>query len=309
MYQRWLEAFHAVAIEGGFTAAAKLLKVGQPTVSAHVKTLEDHFGVELFLRRGRRVELTPAGQSLLTITRGLYGHEREAVAFLRAARNLETGKLTVGAIGPYDVMELLEAFRARHPKLRLSVSLGSTAEVLERLERFDIDLGVLGHEPREARFHSLFYRRHRVLVTLNAAHRLAKRRTIHIEELAGEEMILRAKGSTTREAFERALEQAGVAIRPVMEINSREAVREAVIRGLGIGVVSAAEFAPHERLRTLTVSNAEMHTYAHVVCLAERRHRPLIGAFLAIAEELARGHGPVPSVGRTTSKGPAVNAK
>lgn len=290
MYQRWFEAFHAVATAGGFTAAARQLNLGQPTVSTHVKTLEDHFGVELFRRRGRKVELTPAGLSLLTITRGLYGHEREAIEFLRAARALSTGELKVGAIGPYDVMELLEAFSARHPGMRLSVSLGSTAEVLERLERFDIDLGILGRAPTEPRFHSLFYRRHRVLVMVNAGHRLAARRAIRLAELAGEEMVLRAEGSTTRAAFAAALERAGVAIRPVMEINSREAVREAIIRGLGIGVVSAAEFAPHERLRTLAVSDAEIHTEAHVVCLAERRERTLIGAFLAIAETLAADH-------------------
>ncbi len=73
MYQKWLQAFHRVATEGGFTAAAKALNVGQPTVSTHVKALEDHFGVELFHRRGRNVELTALGSSLLSITQGLYG--------------------------------------------------------------------------------------------------------------------------------------------------------------------------------------------------------------------------------------------
>lgn len=288
MYQKWLQAFHTVAKEGGFTAAAKVLNVGQPTVSTHVRSLEDHFGIELFHRRGRSVELTGAGRSLLIITDGLYGHEEEAVKFLRAARELQAGELNISAIGPHDVMELLEAFRARHPKLRFSVTLGSTNEVLESLVEFDSDIGVIGHEEKDPRFSCRFYDRHEVLVTVNAAHPLARRRNIRIEELGGQEMVLRTVGSTTRKAFESALIRAGVEIRPVMEIKDREAVREAVIRGLGVGVVSESEFAPHERLRALRVTNAEMYTYAYAACLAERRNRPLIGAFFKMVDELVR---------------------
>lgn len=286
MYQKWLQAFHTVAVAGGFTAAAKALNVGQPTISTHVKTLEDYFGVELFFRRGRSVELTPVGRTLLTITRGLYGHEEEAVALLQAARTLRAGQLNVGAIGPYDVMELLEAFRDRHPKLALSVNLGSSEYVLDRLDRFENDVVVLPRAPVDKRFYSLFYNRHSILVTVHVNHRLAKRKRIRIEDLEGEEMVLRTLDSTTRQAFDAALVRAGVTVRPVMEINHREAVREAVSRGLGTGVVSEPEFAPHPRLKPLVVENADMHTEAYVVCLAERRERPLIDAFFKVASQL-----------------------
>ena len=80
MYEKWLQAFHAVARAGGFTAAARRLNVGQPTVSTHVRSLEDRFGVELFHRRGRVVRLTDTGRVLLTITQGMFGHEEEASA-------------------------------------------------------------------------------------------------------------------------------------------------------------------------------------------------------------------------------------
>lgn len=286
MYEKWLQAFHMVAKEGGFTAAARVLNVGQPTVSTHVRSLENYFGVELFHRRGRNVVLTGVGRSLLIITDGLFGHEEEAVKFLRAAQELQAGELNVSAIGPYDVMELLEAFGVGYPKLRFSVALGSTDEVLKSLLEFDSDIGILGHEERDPRFFCKFYNRHEVLVMVNAAHPLANRRAIAIEELDGQEMVLRGAGSTTRKAFMSALDQAGVKIRPVMEIKDREAVREAVIRGLGIGVVSESEFASHERLKTLRVSDAEMHIYAYVACLAERRNRPLIAAFFETVDTL-----------------------
>lgn len=286
MYQKWLQAFHTVAKEGGFTAAAKVLNVGQPTVSTHVKTLEEQFGVELFHRRGRSVELTDFGRSLFTITQGLYGHEEEAVAFLTSAKQFQKGQLNVSAIGPIDVMELLEAFQAAHPMLQFTVSLGSTDAVLQSLLEFNADVAVIGHEETDPRFFHRFYNRHEVLVIVNSSHPWADRTQIRIEELNGQRVILRTVGSTTRAAFQRALREAETNIHTVMEINNREAVREAVIRGLGIGVVSVSEFIPDKRLRPIRVTNAEMYTKAYVACLAERRNRPLISAFFAKAEDL-----------------------
>lgn len=289
MFQKWLEAFHAVAVSGGFTAAAKQLNVGQPTVSTHVKTLEDYFGVELFFRRGRSVELTPVGRSLLTITRGLYGHEEEAISLLKSARSLQAGRLTVGAFGPYDTMEFLAAFRKRHPAIDVAVTIGSTERVIADLERFESDVAVLPLEPKDKRFHSVLYRRRDVFVIVPATHRLAKRTRIRIEDLEGEEMILRTPDSTTRQAFDTAAAAAGVTVRPAMVINHRDAVREAVARGLGVGVMSESGFAPHPGLKSLRVSNAEMYTYTYVACLAERRERPLIDAFFKIVADLIAG--------------------
>jgi len=286
MYHKWLQAFHAVATEGGFTVAARSLNLGQPTISIHVKALEEQFGVELFHRHGRTVKLTPVGRSLLTITQGLYGHEDEAIQHLRAAQQLEAGELRVGAIGPFDVMELLQHFRDQHPKVNLSVNLGAKADVLTALLEFETDVGILAESETDPRFHQLFYNRAEVVVIVNKDHPWATRKRLRIRDLAGQPMVLRTEGSTTRTAFERATAAAGVEVQPVMEINNREAVREAVVRGLGIGVVSQSEFIPGERLRALRISDAEMNVDAYVACLAERLNRPLIGAFFAVAKNL-----------------------
>lgn len=286
MYQKWLQAFHTVAMTGGFTRAAETLNVGQPTISTHVKALEDYFRVELFHRRGRSVKLTPTGERLLTITRGLYVHEEEALALLRAARDLETGQLTLNAVGPFDVMEILQLFRRQHPGITTRVTLGFEEEILDGLRDFQYDVGVLGREVDDPQFHCEFYNRHRVLVIVHAEHRLARRRSIRLEELDGVDMVLRPIFSTTRQAFDRALTQAGVQVNPVMEINSREANREAVLRGFGAGVISETEFAPSPSIKTLRVSNADMFTNAFLACLAERRDRPLIAGFFRTAASI-----------------------
>ncbi len=286
MYQKWLQAFHTVATTGGFTRAAESLNVGQPTISTHVKSLEDYFRVELFHRRGRTVKLTPTGDALLTITRGLYGHEEEALALLRATRDRETGQLTLNAVGPFDVMEVLQVFRREYPAITTKVTLGFEGEILDGLRDFEYDIGVVGRQVDDPTFHCAFYNRHRVLVIVHADHPLSRRRTIRMQELEGCDMVLRPTFSTTRQAFDRALAEAGVTVNPVMEINSREAAREAVLRGIGIGVISETELAPSPDIGTLRVSDAEMFTNAFLVCLAERRDRPLIDAYFRTAASI-----------------------
>ena len=288
MYHKWLQAFHAVAREGGFTAGARSLNLGQPTISIHVKALEQQFGVDLFYRNGRTVKLTPVGRSLLMITQGLYGHEEEAIQLLRSAQQLEAGELRVGAIGPFDVMELLQHFRNQYPKVSLNVNLGAREKVLTDLLEFETDVGILAEPANDPRFLQLFYNRYEIVVIVNNDHPWAKRKRLRIKDLSGQPMVLRTKGSTTRVAFEKAIEEAGVQVQPVMEINSREAVREAIVRGLGIGVVSQSEFIPGERLRALRVTDARMQVDAYVTCLAERLKRPLIGSFFTIAKNLIK---------------------
>lgn len=286
MFQKWLEAFHTVAATGGFTRAAEALNVGQPTISTHVKSLEDYFRVELFHRRGRSVTLTPTGEALITITRGLYGHQEEALALLRATRDLEFGQLTLNAVGPFDVMEVLQVFRREHPRITTSVTVGFEDEILEGLRDFDYDVGVVGRQVDDPAFCCEFYNRHRVLVIVHSDHPLARRRTIRLKELKDCDMVLRPTFSTTRQTFDHALAETGINVNPVMEIDSREAAREAVMRGFGAGVVSETELAPSPSIRALRVSDADMFTQAFLVCRAERRDRPLIDAYFRTAASI-----------------------
>ena len=285
MHQRWLAAFHAVARAGGFTAAGKLLNVGQPTVSTHVHALEEHFKVELFHRRGRTVELTDIGKLLMTVTQGLFGHEEEAISLLRAAQALEVGSLKIGAIRPSDVMEIAAILVKKYENLKLSVTLGAGPDLLEGLLKFDFDVAIVGDEPEDKRFYSQFYNKHRILIVANVNHPFARRRSIRIEELEGQNFILRTSGSTTRKIFDRALQKAGVTIHPIMETNNREAVNAAILRAIGIGAISESEIVAHAKLKVLNIANAEMFNYAYVVCLAERRKRPLIDGFLKVASK------------------------
>ncbi|MEX0922675.1 MAG: LysR substrate-binding domain-containing protein [Rhodovibrionaceae bacterium] len=277
-----LRSFHAVAAEGGFTAASKVLHVGQPTITSQVKALEEQFRVELFHRHGRQVEMTSAGRDLFTVTRKMLSFEAEAIDLLKALGGLETGSLKIGAVGPYHVTEMLSAFGERFPGLKVQVNQGNSREMLRQLQGFAVDIAVLDNVEPDERLYTLPVGRHPISAFVNRDHRWFKRRGITLAELAGERLILREQGSTTRRLIEQAMAQAGLSAEPAMEIGSREAVWMAVEKGLGVGIVNAVEFVPHPRLKLLPITDATLTSEAQVVCLAERQASPLIRAFLSV---------------------------
>ncbi|MGH8723185.1 MAG: LysR substrate-binding domain-containing protein, partial [Burkholderiales bacterium] len=158
--------------------------------------------------------------------------------------------------------------------------------VAEDVLDYRTDVAVLAHIDENPRLLAIPYSRHGVVVFAHRDHPLARHQSVSIEALDGAGVIMREQGSTTRRAFEEALASAGVQPRVVMEIGSRESIREAVARGIGLGVVSEAELTPDERLRVIRIADAEIFTYAHVVCLKERRHRRLLAAFLGVVRDL-----------------------
>lgn len=278
-----LRSFYAVARMGSFTKAAEQLHVSQPTITTQVRFLEESYKVEPFHRHGRRVQLTPLGEQLMQLAQHIFSLEADAVSLLSDAGELRTGQLRVAAVGPYHVTKMLADFSAHYPDIKVSVSTGNSQDVLDRLLDYRADVGVLAQLVNDERFLSLPFSRHPVGIFTSASHRFARRRSIRLAELQGERMILREQGSTTRKALEQALDEAGVQPVVVMEISSREMIREAVSQGIGIAAVSTVEYVPGPGLHLVNISDADIVTYAHVLCLAERRSMRMVKAFFDTA--------------------------
>ena len=175
---------------------------------------------------------------------------------------------------------MLAAFNVRYPGIYVSVTVGNSRETLRDLLDYRTDVAVLAHVDPDARLVAIPYRRHRVVVMCPADHDFACRRSIRAGDMEGQRLIVREAGSTTRRAFDQAMREKDVRPRVVMEIGSRESIREAVAKGIGLGVVSEKEFIPDPRIRALQVSDADIYTYAHVVHLRERQNARLVRAFL-----------------------------
>ena len=283
-----LRAFHAVASRGSFTAAARGLNLTQPTLSSQVKALEETYGIRLFHRVGRGVTLTELGARLLEVTQRLYTLEEEAEEILSAARELNAGSIRVGSDGPHHVIPIIAEFNRRYPDLELSLDMGNADRVLRDLLESRIDVAVLASAGDDPRLYVFPFRTSRLVLFIPAGHPWSKRNKVRLADVAAERMVLRETQSATRKIFEAALQKAGVEPRSVMQIESREAVREAVAAGLGVGVVSEAEFDPDPRLRTLPFADAGLEITEYVVCLEDRRRLRIVQAFLEVAQALAQ---------------------
>jgi len=286
MLHSQLRSFHAVAKSGGFTAASREIHIGQSTISTQIKSLEDLYGVTLFHRPGRKIQISDCGKALFKISQRILQLEEEARDLLNAYGGILTGDLRVGAVGPYHATGMLAQFNKMHPGINLTVKLGNSMEMVDLLTNYSVDVAVLAHTEDNPAIYAQPFSRHPVVVFVNADHPFAKRQQIKLEELQGQRFVHRETGSTTRLAFEEALNKAGVKIDPVMEVGSREAVWLAVERGIGIGVVSDVEFNPHPNLRTIKISDTEIVTTAHITCLAERAESKIIKTFFDIAESI-----------------------
>ena len=280
-----IRAFHAVAMEGSFTKAARLLGVSQPAVTIQVRALEESYGVNLLHRTGQRVTLTGLGEGLLDHTRRIFDIEQEADELLTAAQELRGGHLKAGADGPYFVMGLLASFIGRYPGVRVTVAMGNSQSVLRDLVEYRTDVAVVARIDDDRRFHAKPYSRQPVVVFVSRDHAWAKRRSIKLTELEGQPMVLREEGSSTRQILEEALKQAGVKPVVVMEIGSREALHEAVAAGLGIGVVTESELGQDDRLVILKLSDVSLEAREFVVCLKERATVRTVQAFFDLADE------------------------
>ncbi len=276
-------SFHASAELGGFTAAAKALRISQPTITAQVRELETLYGVELFARRGRNVVLTSVGEELYEITKRIAHLEGEAKEFLQAHGGLQAGHLNLAAVGPFHATDVLVALKTQYPEIQVSVQLGNSQRTLERLLEFTADVAMIAHFEDDPRVEMVPFSQHRVIVFVHADHPWFSRKSVKLKDLEGQDFVLREQGSTTRLAFETALEEAGIAINPVVEIGSREAVWKAVEQGIGIGVVADFEFVPHPRLRTVEISDAEISTSYQIAYLKERSNSRLIQTLIRIA--------------------------
>lgn len=282
-----LRAFHAVASEGSFTKAANTLRVSQPTLSGHVKALEEGYGVDLFIRGGRSIKLTEFGRSLLEVTERYFASEREAGRLLATAKGLLQGKLRVAADSPYYVVPLLANFSRRYPTVNKTLSFGNSQKVLHDLFAHTCDVGIIPELAHDDRLHSVPFIRDRLVVFVHTGHAWAQQRSVKLQEISGQPVLLRERGSTTRAILERALRKRNIQLGETLELGSREAIREAVAEGLGIGLVSEGEFGRDDRLSKVTVRDAALRVIEFVACLKNRRTIPEVAAFLEMAKESA----------------------
>lgn len=280
-----LRSFYAVGRELSFTKAADLLCIGQPTVTTQVKSLEETYGRQLFLRTPSGVELTTEGDALMLIARQIFALEQRAHALLTSRPEI-AGRLHIGTVGPFFVMKLLAGYSDRFPLVHVTLESGSSDRIYRKLIDYKVDVAILGRDYADPRLDDVALGEHEVMLLLPVGHPWAQRQKIMVEELDGVRMIWRESGSMTRRAFEGILEKRNVRPSVVMEL-ARDSMIEATAAGLGIGIISRTEFDSDPRLVSLPLAGEKPVTHSYAACLKERRSIGSIDAFMTMARSAA----------------------
>ena len=285
-----LKAFHAVALTGSFTRAAERLFLTQPAVSDQVRKLEERYGVLLFHRNKRSVRLTDLGERLLAVTQRLFVIEAEAHELLAASSALQTGNLTLAVDAAVHLLPQVARFCQRYPGIHVRIESGNTDESLQSLFNYRADLALLGRTVEDERLLSVTLRSDPIVAFVASGHPWAGRESIRLADLDDAPLVLREQGSVTRQTLEEEMHRAGLRIRPAIEVEGREAAREAVVAGIGLGVVSAAEFGADSRVHALPIVDCERSMSETLVCLREQSSRRIVSTFLdVVREDLGEG--------------------
>ncbi|GAB4336287.1 MAG: selenium metabolism-associated LysR family transcriptional regulator [Desulfobulbaceae bacterium] len=246
MELRKLEVFCKVVELKSFTRAAAAVMLSQPTVSEHIRSLEEELGQKLVDRLGRQVEPTPVGNLLYGYAVKILRLQEDALQAVEQYSGKLIGRIMIGAgtiPGTFLLPGLIGRFRRRYPSVKATVRINSSHRIVEEVLDGRLEIGVVGARWSER---GLDYREvfsDRLTVIVPPGHPLAVKHEVGIAELAREPFILRENGSGTRQVVDRILGEHGVKtadLSEVAEIGSTAAVLEAVREGLGVSIVSAA---------------------------------------------------------------------
>lgn len=272
-----LKVFLAAARHLNYTRAGEQLRLQQPTVSAHIKQLEAELGVQLFERVGNRLTLTEAGRLLEPIARRALLALEEVHVAVDEYRGLGRGSLHLGASttpGLYILPRLLTRFRRLHPNIALRLTIANTEAVERMVSSGEVDFGFVGKHLIAKEIVSRSWLEDRIVLIAPPDHRFARRRRVEIGSLANEPLIEREAGSATRAIIEKALESHDCAPTRIIELGHPEAIKEAVMSGMGIAFIS--RFAVEREARSgvmaiIPVAGFSLKRELHI-CYRQDKH-------------------------------------
>jgi len=278
---RQLRAFEVIARHGSFSRAAEELFLTQPALSIQMKKIADEVGLPLFDTSGRKVRLTEAGEALRVLAREVSDSVARFEQVVDDLKGLKRGRLRMAGVttAEYFLPRLLGPFCAAYPGIDVELVVANREEVLERLRRGDDDLYVFGQPPDDVPVESATFLENPLVVVAPDGHPLAGR-PVSLGEVMQHPLLMREKGSGTRIAVERLLAERGLRPHIRMELGSTEAIKQAVLGGLGLAVVSRHALATSVGLTELVVEGFPLLRHWYLVWPAGRRLSLAAGALI-----------------------------
>ncbi|MBI3949539.1 MAG: LysR family transcriptional regulator [Acidobacteria bacterium] len=285
-----MEIFCCVYEEKSFSKAAQRLYLTQPTISGHIKSLEEYFGTALFDRLGREIKPTRAGKLLYEHGRRIIEIKKIMVQGMSRFLNRLEGQLHLGAStipGEYLLPSIIARFRGSHPTIQVSLMIRDTKAIIKDVEDGRVELGFVGARVPDRGLTFNEFATDRLILVVPMTPRWKKTNSISLNELKKEPLLIRESGSGTRLMFERKLNELGHNLEDfniVAELGSTTAVKEAIKAKIGASILShlavqtelAAGLMKTIRIREIETLERDFF----VVVNAKRARSPLCETFL-----------------------------
>jgi LysR family transcriptional regulator, low CO2-responsive transcriptional regulator len=282
---RQLEVLATVGREGSVTAAAEALHLTQPAVSMQLRQLEEQLELTMFETVGRRLQITEPGRELVRLAGELLARLDDLEETARSLRGVGHGRVRLGVVSTakYFAPRLLAQFLKMRAGLEFKLTVHNRAEIIDQLQSYAVDLGIMGQPPEGMPLEGTPFAPNPLVALAAPSHPLSLRRGLRPEDLAGQPFIVREPESGTRNAMDRYFADHEVKIRHVMEADSNETIKQAVMAGIGLGFLSLhtvrAELAAG-RIAVLDVFGLPLRRQWYVVHSRQRRLTPAAEEFL-----------------------------
>ena len=285
---RQLQVFEKVASHLNYSRAAEELYLSQPAVSMQIKQLEAHIGLPLFEQMGKKIFLTEAGRELFHYSRNITQQLVEMQAVFSEMKGLGQGRLSLSVVNTanYFTPQLLARFCRRYPGISVNLHVANRDAVLKQLADNSTDLAIMGQPPDGIDVSAESFLDNPLVVIASPGHPLTRLKRVKFARLAEETFLSREQGSGTRSAMERIFAEHKIQPRIRMEMETNEAIKQAVQAGMGLGILSQHSIELELETKRLAMLNVEHFPLMRHWFVAHRSSKRLSGAALAFKDFL-----------------------
>ncbi|MEJ2154246.1 MAG: selenium metabolism-associated LysR family transcriptional regulator [Desulfobacteraceae bacterium] len=299
MMDLWqLKIFCKVVELQSFSKAADAVHLSQPTVSSHIKDLEDHFATQLIDRMSRKVYPTRAGELLYDYARRLLSLRDKAESAMAEFTGKIRGEISIGGStipAGYILPQVIGQFSNAYPDVRISLVVGDTSEILAKTADGHLELSIVGAVSKERSLDQTKLISDDMVLVVQRHHRWSDRESIKLAELTKEPFIIREEGSGTLKSIEHALNQKDLTVNDlnvVAVMGSTEAVRQGIISNAGVSILSAiavAEACRSGTLKTLKIEGLQLNRSFYLTTHRQRSLSPLSRTFIEFLHRTMQG--------------------
>jgi len=288
-----LRVFYEAARTGSFTSAAKKLCITQPAVTAQIKAFEDQCNLKLFKKKGRSLHLSEEGSALYEYAKRIFEYEKEVEDAIEDMRKLKRGTLRLGtskAYARYFMPFLISSFLEAFPHIKVHLDEGSSMDILRSLLELKNEVAVIAKVEEDPTVALLPFKRDRLILILAPAHSLAKKRSVSMEELVQEPMIMKEMGSGTRKQVNELFSRKNLIPNVLMETSNTEFIKQLVQRGEGISFLveeAVASEIRDKRLATVPVAGESPFLDVSIAYLKDQHLSHPARAFVEMLQKMA----------------------